>query len=90
MSFAFPLSYALICILSALAVEERARQLQMKVHSYRPSASHSPETDLKTKREVGVRFPPQLFLLLFIRNELTLRPTLLLLISSSDVRGTET
>uniref|UniRef100_A0A8C9YWC2 Regulating synaptic membrane exocytosis 1 n=1 Tax=Sander lucioperca TaxID=283035 RepID=A0A8C9YWC2_SANLU len=35
----------------ALAVEERARQLQMKVHSYRPSASHDPETDLKTKRE---------------------------------------
>uniref|UniRef100_A0A4W6D686 Regulating synaptic membrane exocytosis 1 n=1 Tax=Lates calcarifer TaxID=8187 RepID=A0A4W6D686_LATCA len=40
----------------ALAVEERARlpraQLQMKVHSYRPSASHDPETDLKTKREM--------------------------------------
>ncbi|XP_033986247.1 regulating synaptic membrane exocytosis protein 1 isoform X2 [Trematomus bernacchii] len=36
----------------ALAVEERARQLQMKVHSYRPSASHDPETDLKTKREL--------------------------------------
>lgn len=36
----------------ALAVEERARQLQMKVHSYRPSASHGPETDLKTKREM--------------------------------------
>ncbi|XP_042340299.1 regulating synaptic membrane exocytosis protein 1 isoform X5 [Plectropomus leopardus] len=35
----------------ALAVEERARQLQ-KVHSYRPSASHDPETDLKTKREM--------------------------------------
>uniref|UniRef100_A0A8C2YZX1 Regulating synaptic membrane exocytosis 1 n=1 Tax=Cyclopterus lumpus TaxID=8103 RepID=A0A8C2YZX1_CYCLU len=35
----------------ALAVEERARQLQMKVHSYRPSASHDPEMDLKTKRE---------------------------------------
>ncbi|XP_045902699.1 regulating synaptic membrane exocytosis protein 1-like isoform X2 [Micropterus dolomieu] len=35
----------------ALAVEERARQLQMKVHSYRPSASHDPESDLKTKRE---------------------------------------
>uniref|UniRef100_A0A3P8T018 Regulating synaptic membrane exocytosis 1 n=1 Tax=Amphiprion percula TaxID=161767 RepID=A0A3P8T018_AMPPE len=34
----------------ALAVEERARQ--MKVHSYRPSASHDPETDLKTKREM--------------------------------------
>ncbi|KAM3865277.1 regulating synaptic membrane exocytosis protein 1 isoform 4-T4 [Diretmus argenteus] len=34
----------------ALAVEERARQLQMKVHSYRPSASHDPETDLETKR----------------------------------------
>ncbi|XP_028283778.1 regulating synaptic membrane exocytosis protein 1-like isoform X2 [Parambassis ranga] len=36
----------------ALVVEERARQLQMKVHSYRPSASHDPETDLKTKREM--------------------------------------
>ncbi|XP_019121691.1 regulating synaptic membrane exocytosis protein 1 isoform X14 [Larimichthys crocea] len=36
----------------ALAVEERARQVQMKVHSYRPSASHDPETDLKTKREM--------------------------------------
>lgn len=35
----------------ALAVEERARQIQMKEHSYRPSASHGPETDLKTKRE---------------------------------------
>uniref|UniRef100_A0A3B4WUX2 Regulating synaptic membrane exocytosis 1 n=1 Tax=Seriola lalandi dorsalis TaxID=1841481 RepID=A0A3B4WUX2_SERLL len=39
----------------ALAVEERTRQLPMKVHSYRPSASHDPETDLKTKREVSVR-----------------------------------
>uniref|UniRef100_A0A669EHF3 Regulating synaptic membrane exocytosis 1 n=1 Tax=Oreochromis niloticus TaxID=8128 RepID=A0A669EHF3_ORENI len=36
----------------ALAVEERARQLQMKVHSYRPSASHDHETNLKTKREM--------------------------------------
>ncbi|XP_034044910.1 regulating synaptic membrane exocytosis protein 1 isoform X35 [Thalassophryne amazonica] len=36
----------------ALVVEERALQLQMKVHSYRPSASHDPETDLKTKREM--------------------------------------
>ncbi|XP_056228989.1 regulating synaptic membrane exocytosis protein 1 isoform X4 [Seriola aureovittata] len=36
----------------ALAVEERTRQLPMKVHSYRPSASHDPETDLKTKREM--------------------------------------
>ncbi|XP_054636249.1 regulating synaptic membrane exocytosis protein 1 isoform X3 [Dunckerocampus dactyliophorus] len=36
----------------ALAVEERARQLHMKVHSYRPSASHDPESDLKTKREM--------------------------------------
>ncbi|XP_041640838.1 regulating synaptic membrane exocytosis protein 1 isoform X2 [Cheilinus undulatus] len=36
----------------ALAVEERARQLQMKVHPYRPSASHDPEMDLKTKREM--------------------------------------
>ncbi|XP_069023984.1 regulating synaptic membrane exocytosis protein 1 isoform X3 [Embiotoca jacksoni] len=36
----------------ALAAEERARQLPIKVHSYRPSASHDPETDLKTKREM--------------------------------------
>ncbi|XP_055363170.1 LOW QUALITY PROTEIN: regulating synaptic membrane exocytosis protein 1 [Betta splendens] len=36
----------------ALAVEDRARQLQMKVQSYRPSASRDPETDLKTKREM--------------------------------------
>ncbi|XP_056265220.1 regulating synaptic membrane exocytosis protein 1 isoform X4 [Pseudoliparis swirei] len=36
----------------ALATEERARQLQMKVHSYRPSASHDPETDLKARREM--------------------------------------
>ncbi|XP_061534685.1 regulating synaptic membrane exocytosis protein 1 isoform X17 [Phycodurus eques] len=36
----------------ALAVEERARQLHMKVHSYRPSASHDPESDLKNKREM--------------------------------------
>ncbi|XP_019735358.1 regulating synaptic membrane exocytosis protein 1 isoform X4 [Hippocampus comes] len=36
----------------ALAVEERARQLHMKVHSYRPSASHNPESDLKNKREM--------------------------------------
>ncbi|XP_073331257.1 regulating synaptic membrane exocytosis protein 1-like isoform X2 [Pagrus major] len=36
----------------ALAVEERARQLPMKVYPYRPSASHDPETDLKIKREM--------------------------------------
>ncbi|XP_057698439.1 regulating synaptic membrane exocytosis protein 1 isoform X8 [Corythoichthys intestinalis] len=36
----------------ALAVEERARQLHMKVHAYRPSASHDPESDLKNKREM--------------------------------------
>uniref|UniRef100_A0A6Q2X3G7 Regulating synaptic membrane exocytosis 1 n=1 Tax=Esox lucius TaxID=8010 RepID=A0A6Q2X3G7_ESOLU len=36
----------------ALAAEERARQMNMKVHSYRPSASHDPENDLKTKREM--------------------------------------
>nr|XP_046207324.1 regulating synaptic membrane exocytosis protein 1-like isoform X17 [Oncorhynchus gorbuscha] len=36
----------------ALAVEERARQMNMKVHSCRPSGSHDPETDLKTKREM--------------------------------------
>uniref|UniRef100_A0AAQ4RI47 Regulating synaptic membrane exocytosis 1 n=1 Tax=Gasterosteus aculeatus aculeatus TaxID=481459 RepID=A0AAQ4RI47_GASAC len=45
----------LVSFFSALAVEERARQLQVKVHSYRPSASHDPEMDLKTKREVGQR-----------------------------------
>uniref|UniRef100_A0A8C8A711 Regulating synaptic membrane exocytosis 1 n=1 Tax=Oryzias sinensis TaxID=183150 RepID=A0A8C8A711_9TELE len=36
----------------ALAVEERARQLQMKVNSCRPSASHDPNMDLKAKREM--------------------------------------
>ncbi|XP_040892730.1 regulating synaptic membrane exocytosis protein 1 isoform X4 [Toxotes jaculatrix] len=36
----------------ALTVEARARPLQMKVHSYRPSASLDPETKLKTKREM--------------------------------------
>ncbi|XP_037830802.1 regulating synaptic membrane exocytosis protein 1 isoform X7 [Kryptolebias marmoratus] len=36
----------------ALAADERARQLPMKVHSYRPSASHDPQTDLKAKREM--------------------------------------
>ncbi|XP_051939792.1 regulating synaptic membrane exocytosis protein 1 isoform X3 [Hippocampus zosterae] len=36
----------------ALADEERARQLHMKVHSYRPSASHNSESDLKNKREM--------------------------------------
>ncbi|KAJ8001846.1 hypothetical protein DPEC_G00173650 [Dallia pectoralis] len=36
----------------ALAVEERARQMNMKAHPYRPSASHDPENDLKTKREM--------------------------------------
>uniref|UniRef100_A0A3Q2ZY96 Regulating synaptic membrane exocytosis 1 n=1 Tax=Kryptolebias marmoratus TaxID=37003 RepID=A0A3Q2ZY96_KRYMA len=39
----------------ALAADERARQLPMKVHSYRPSASHDPQTDLKAKREVSRR-----------------------------------
>lgn len=39
--------------MKALAVEERARQLEMKVHSCRPSVSRNPEMDLKTKREVG-------------------------------------
>ncbi|XP_070833969.1 regulating synaptic membrane exocytosis protein 1-like isoform X10 [Chaetodon trifascialis] len=37
---------------SSIEQAERARQLPMKVHSYRPSASHDPETDLKTKREM--------------------------------------
>ncbi|XP_047221001.1 regulating synaptic membrane exocytosis protein 1 isoform X12 [Girardinichthys multiradiatus] len=36
----------------ALVVEERARQLPMKVHSYRPSASHDSQKDLQTKREM--------------------------------------
>uniref|UniRef100_H3DR24 Regulating synaptic membrane exocytosis 1 n=1 Tax=Tetraodon nigroviridis TaxID=99883 RepID=H3DR24_TETNG len=36
----------------ALAVEERARQLEMKVHSCRPSVSRNHEIDLKTKREM--------------------------------------
>uniref|UniRef100_A0A1A7YJG0 Regulating synaptic membrane exocytosis 1 n=2 Tax=Iconisemion striatum TaxID=60296 RepID=A0A1A7YJG0_9TELE len=36
----------------ALAGEDRARQLPMKVHSYRPSASHDPEANLKSKREM--------------------------------------
>ncbi|XP_042559364.1 regulating synaptic membrane exocytosis protein 1 isoform X3 [Clupea harengus] len=37
----------------ALAVEERARQLQMKVHSFRPSSSGpQQETELKAKREM--------------------------------------
>lgn len=71
--FSFFLSLIiLVSFVSALAVEEQARQLQMKVHSYRPSASHDPETDLKTKREVSIRFffsrssaPFLLLLLLF-------------------------
>lgn len=46
--FCFILSFML-----ALAVEERARQLEMKVHSCRPSVSRNPDIDLKTKREVG-------------------------------------
>lgn len=39
--------------LSALAADERSRQLPVKVHSYRPSASHDPQADLRTKREVS-------------------------------------
>lgn len=60
LSFFFPgpcsLFFTLLFIsgVSALAVEERAQQLQMKVHSCRPSASHDPQTDLKTKREVRI------------------------------------
>lgn len=46
----------------ALAVEERARQLQVKVHSCRPSVSRNPEIDLKTKREVGGRSFPAVYL----------------------------
>lgn len=51
--------FTLHCVtssLSALAADERNRPLPMKVHSCRPSASHDPQTDLKTKREV--RTPP--------------------------------
>ncbi|XP_077574843.1 LOW QUALITY PROTEIN: regulating synaptic membrane exocytosis protein 1-like [Stigmatopora nigra] len=36
----------------ALAVEERARQLHVKVHAYRHSASRDPESELKNKREM--------------------------------------
>ncbi|KAL1282262.1 hypothetical protein QQF64_001065, partial [Cirrhinus molitorella] len=40
----------------ALAVEERARQLQMRVHSYRPGSSassgHDPEAELKNRRDM--------------------------------------
>lgn len=43
-----------LSFMPALAVEERARQLEMKVHSCRPSVSRN-EIDLKTKREVGSR-----------------------------------
>uniref|UniRef100_A0A8C2PRK3 Regulating synaptic membrane exocytosis 1 n=1 Tax=Cyprinus carpio TaxID=7962 RepID=A0A8C2PRK3_CYPCA len=43
----------------ALAVEERARQLQMRVHSYRPGSSassgHDPEAELKNRRDVSKR-----------------------------------
>lgn len=55
-----------VSVVLALAVEERARQVPMKVHSYRPPASHDPETDLKTKREVSVHVFP--FLLLHLIN----------------------
>ncbi|XP_030207739.1 regulating synaptic membrane exocytosis protein 1 isoform X13 [Gadus morhua] len=41
-----------VAIKPALAAEERARLVKMKVHSYRPSAPPGPETDLKTKREM--------------------------------------
>ncbi|XP_051992927.1 regulating synaptic membrane exocytosis protein 1-like [Xyrauchen texanus] len=41
---------------SALAMEERARQLQMKVQNYRPGSSacsgHDPEAELKNKRDM--------------------------------------
>ncbi|XP_026060162.1 regulating synaptic membrane exocytosis protein 1 isoform X2 [Carassius auratus] len=41
---------------SALAVEDRARQLQMRGHSYRPGSSassgHDPEAELKNKRDM--------------------------------------
>ncbi|XP_051753560.1 regulating synaptic membrane exocytosis protein 1 isoform X12 [Ctenopharyngodon idella] len=41
---------------SALAVEERARQLQMRVPSYRPGSSssfgHDPEAELKNRRDM--------------------------------------
>lgn len=56
--------YTFLCVTSfhsALAADERNRPLPMKVHSCRPSASHDPQTDLKTKREV--RAPPRYLLL---------------------------
>uniref|UniRef100_A0A9J8CDI9 Regulating synaptic membrane exocytosis 1 n=1 Tax=Cyprinus carpio carpio TaxID=630221 RepID=A0A9J8CDI9_CYPCA len=41
---------------TALAVEERARQLQMRVHSHRPgsyaSSGHDPEAELKNRRDM--------------------------------------
>ncbi len=58
--------YVSVSFVSALALEERARQLPMKVHSYRPSASHDPETDLKTKREVSIHVLQSFFLLQLI------------------------
>uniref|UniRef100_A0A671T291 Regulating synaptic membrane exocytosis protein 1-like n=1 Tax=Sinocyclocheilus anshuiensis TaxID=1608454 RepID=A0A671T291_9TELE len=43
----------------ALAVEERARQLQMRVHSHRPasyaSSGPDPEAELKNRRDVSVK-----------------------------------
>ncbi|KAM4584113.1 regulating synaptic membrane exocytosis protein 1-like isoform 22-T22 [Odontesthes bonariensis] len=41
-----------------LAAEERARQPQKTVISYRPSASHDPGTDIKTKREMYAKQRP--------------------------------
>lgn len=47
------------CFDVALAVEERARQLQMRAHSYRPGSSassgHNPEAELKSRRDVSVK-----------------------------------
>ncbi len=40
-------------------MEERARQLQMRVHSNRPGSSassgHDPEAELKNRRDVSVK-----------------------------------
>lgn len=47
------------CLIVALAVEERARQLQMRVPSYRPGSStsfgHDPEAELKNRRDVSLK-----------------------------------
>lgn len=53
------LLFSPFCLDVALAVEERARQLQMRVHSHRPGSSassgHDPEAELKNRRDVSVK-----------------------------------